>query len=326
MLTAFLVLHLLAQFCATHATPCSRDLARFASDRTSYDLVIGIATGEDNDGYKSSASRASYFRRRMSIRRTWKAVAKQLDIPAFFMISDYRLPEADQQEAQVFQDMLLIPDPHAQAWGYNGAPKKTEFLMQFISHQCADVKYVAKSDDDAYVHVPRLQLFARITHGRDVYVGFRLCRVSAMNAPKHWQSPEYEPRTGLDRYPCYMQGGGWLLSGKLAKALGTLADTVTLQRHSVEDATIGMWLMGINHTQVDIHPADMMIDFDGNFNADWVLNVICNDRWLFLHRVVVSNFSMNFDKYCGKRGRSWAVSQWATTELPPHIPPFLIEH
>eukprot|EP00667_Euglena_gracilis_P012178 EG_transcript_12491 len=326
LLDAFLVLRLVVLFYAAHANACSRDLQRFASDRAAYDLVIGIATGEDNKGYKSSSSRkVTYYDRRMAIRGSWKALAKQADIPVFFILSDYRLPEAESQESQTFQDILLVPDPAGEAWGYHGAPKKSQFLMQFIARQCASVKYVVKTDDDTYVHMPRLSLFVNLTHGNNLYVGNRLCHQHSTKMPPQWRSPKYTPFSGLTHFPCYMQGGGWLLSGNLAKAIGTVAELAPLQRQPADDMSLGMWLFGYDHTQVNIRPADLIIDFIGNFNSVAVLKVICNDRWLFLHSVFVGDFRTNYDTYCGPMGRNWSVAEWETDGLPPHIPPSIVQ-
>eukprot|EP00667_Euglena_gracilis_P018813 EG_transcript_20058 len=302
------------------ANECSRDLSRFAEDRPGYDLAIAVYTGEDNEGYKPTSARTSYFRRRQGIRKSWKALAKEANIPTFFLISDYRLREVDHQEVETFKDILLVPDPTGEAWGYYGLSRKTLFLIQFMARQCATVKFVAKVDDDTYVHVPRLALFAKITHGKSMYVGNRLCGIHSTGVPKQWEAPKYQPISGLWDFPCYMQGGGYMLSGDVVRALGTLAATLSLQHHSIEDASLGMWLFGLNLTRVNIRSADLTIDFDGDMNTSYVLNVVCNDRWLFLHRVVCGRFPRQYTKYCGPRGLSWAAAQRDTQGLRPHIP------
>lgn len=50
-------------------------------------------------------------------------------------------------------------DPEGQAWGYAGLSGKTLLLLRFLAGQCLAFTYLLKTDDDTFVHVPRLLRF-----------------------------------------------------------------------------------------------------------------------------------------------------------------------
>eukprot|EP00667_Euglena_gracilis_P013112 EG_transcript_13514 len=304
---------------------CSRDLQRFAPDRPSYHLVIAVFTGEDDGGYKTSRIRSkSYSERRQAVRRTWKALAVAVGIPTFFLLSDHNLTASNREEAQAFGDVLLLSDPAGEAWGYQGLSAKTLFLIQLIARQCVPVKYLFKCDDDTFVHVPRLSLFANVTHGMRAYVGKQHCGVAADAYDGVWAAPDFRNNTGLQQFPCYMQGGGYLLSGDVVKALGSVAAVIPLQRYrGLEDMAVGLWVSGWNLTTFDLFRVKLAIDVIGNFNDSRVTSWLCKNRWLFIHRVFCGSLPRRYDHHCGPKGYKWAAFQRSTSALLPYIPPAL---
>eukprot|EP00667_Euglena_gracilis_P013673 EG_transcript_14116 len=304
---------------------CSRDLQRFAPDRPTHAVVVAIFTGEDDGGYKPAWIRAMpYSERRRAVRQTWKAQAQALGIPAFFLLSDYRLDPAGRREADTFRDFVLLHDPNGEAWGYQGLSAKTLFLMQFIARQCAAVKYLFKCDDDTYVHVPRLSLFAQATHGRHVSVGKQHCGRMVAQLTGIGAAPEFQNNTGLKEFPCYMQGGGYLLSGDVVKALGALAAVIPLQRYrGLEDMAVGLWMTGWNLTKFDLRAAKMAIDLyePTSRRVEW----LCKDRWLFIHRVSCSAVPSMYDRVCGPKGKRWAVHQRLVAPVLSRVPPALLQ-
>ena len=63
----------------------------------------------------------------------------------------------------------------------------------------------------------------------------------------------YKNHTGLDSYVAYMLGGGYLMSADVVRALMVVKDTIALKHTPIEDATIGMWLTGMDLRAVN-HP------------------------------------------------------------------------
>lgn len=72
--------------------------------------------------------------------------------------------------------------------------------------------------------------------------------------PEHrWNNIEFYNHTGLEKYPNYMMGGGYIVSGDVAAALVSLHEEVGLKFTPIEDATFGFWLSAMDLRQVD-HP------------------------------------------------------------------------
>lgn len=72
--------------------------------------------------------------------------------------------------------------------------------------------------------------------------------------PEHrWNNMEFYNHTGLEKYPNYMMGGGYIVSGDVASALVSLHVQVGLKFTPIEDATFGFWLSAMDLRQVD-HP------------------------------------------------------------------------
>eukprot|EP00667_Euglena_gracilis_P010039 EG_transcript_10208 len=302
---------------------CRRDLEQFAPGRVAHDVVIAIFTGEDDGGYKSPRlSTKSYFERRDSIRKTWKALAVEANITTFFVLSDFNLTIMQRREKMTFRDILLISDPSGDAWGYRGLSTKTLFLVQFIAQQCAAVKYLLKCDDDTYVHIPRLALFANVTHGERIYAGVWLCKQRVK--PNTPTNRNFIANTGLDVLPCFMQGGGYLLSGDVLKALGALMRAIPLHRYDGrEDLTMTLWLTGWNLTVFNLKGSGLGLDMEGTNNKHVEgrhVTVLCRDRWLFVHRVFCGRFHTFYDRLCGPTGRTWTGVLRNTSALLPYVP------
>eukprot|EP00667_Euglena_gracilis_P011124 EG_transcript_11354 len=309
-------------------TECRHDLEQFAPGRVAHDVVIAIFTGENDGGYKSARlSTKSYFQRRDGIRKTWKAVeAVEANITMFFLLSDYNLTDSQRQEMKTFRDILLVRDPSGDAWGYHGLSTKLLLLVQLIAQQCTAVKYLMKCDDDTYVHIPRLALFASVTHGERIYAGIQLCKLPVK--PRGHANLNFIANTGLGVFPCFMQGGGYLLSGDVVNALGTLTHLIPLHRYDdVEDLTMALWLTGWNLTQFNVRSAGLGFEIEGSKDKhikDRYASVLCNDRWLFVHRVFCGQFHTFYHRICGPAGQTWADAQRNTSGLLPYVPRALL--
>ena len=56
---------------------------------------------------------------------------------------------------------------------------------------------------------------------------------------------------GLRTYPTYAMGGGYVLSGDVAKMLVTIHLNMKLKFTPIEDATVGFWLMSMDLRHID---------------------------------------------------------------------------
>ena len=67
----------------------------------------------------------------------------------------------------------------------------------------------------------------------------------------HWVIPCAVCSTGLRTYPTYAMGGGYVLSGDVAKMLVTIHLNMKLKFTPIEDATVGFWLMSMDLRHID---------------------------------------------------------------------------
>eukprot|EP00667_Euglena_gracilis_P030540 EG_transcript_42420 len=121
--------------------------------------------------------------------------------------------------------------------------------------------------------------------------------------PKGHANRNFITNTGLGVLPCFMQGGGYLLSGDVVNALGTLTRVIPPHRYDDrEDLTMAMWLTGWNLTLFNLRSSGLGLDMEGSKNKhieDRHVNVLCKDRWLFVHRVFCGRFHTFYHRICG---------------------------
>ena len=71
-----------------------------------------------------------------------------------------------------------------------------------------------------------------------------------LTRPLHWLAGL---AAGLRTYPNYMMGGGYVVSGEVARVLVGVHARMRLKFTPIEDATLGFWLMAMDLRHVD-HP------------------------------------------------------------------------
>jgi hydroxyproline O-galactosyltransferase 2/3/4/5/6 len=72
-----------------------------------------------------------------------------------------------------------------------------------------------------------------------------------MDPTHRWHNAAYLSHTGGGEYLPYAAGGGYILSLDAVNVLIELHQTVSLLFTPIEDATVGLWLAGMNVTIVD---------------------------------------------------------------------------
>ncbi|KDD74010.1 hypothetical protein H632_c1655p0, partial [Helicosporidium sp. ATCC 50920] len=209
-------------------------------------LFVGILSGR------------GYRHRRLAVREAW---ANRAQIPGvvtskFVLSEDERTPQV-MKEVDNYGDVVFVHEKT----NYKSILYKTYFvrvLEYAVRHY--DVKFVLKTDDDAFVNVPPMvaQLRAMCEspdceHER-LYMG-RMARHSEvlLAAGHKWNNAAFHDHTGLSVYPNYMMGGGYVLSGDAARVLVDVHSRMRLVFTPIEDATLGFWLMAIDLRHVD-HP------------------------------------------------------------------------
>ena len=207
-------------------------------------LFVGILSGR------------GYRHRRLAVREAW---ANQCQVPGVsvcrFMLSEDEVTPQVSKEVEQHGDIVLVREKT----NYKSILLKTFFVLEYaIKHY--DVRFILKTDDDAYVHVEalvhqlRLLCMSPDCRNERLYMG-RMCTESeVLLQPGHkWNNIVFYNHTGLKTYPNYMMGGGYILSGDVAKMLLDMNSKMRLKFTPIEDATLGFWLMSMDLRHVD-HP------------------------------------------------------------------------
>jgi len=152
-----------------------------------------------------------------------------------------------------FGDIVYIK----QRTSYKSILYKTYSVFEYaVEH--FDVRFVLKTDDDAFVHVPPMLSLLRSlceTPGcaaERLYIGRMIQESEVLLQPGHkWNNYVFFNHTGLKTYPKYAMGGGYILSGDVARTLIQVNRAMKLKFTPIEDATLGFWLMAMDLRHVD---------------------------------------------------------------------------
>lgn len=191
------------------------------------------------------------------------------------------------EEVKTLNDIIFVDE----STNYTTILIKTFFVFQYaVWHFNAN--FIIKTDDDAFINVPATIAMLKARQPLGIlwtclitwhdYAAWLLCTTAmtptqdlcmtptctnerlyigtmARGGPVHldpehrWQNMEFFNHTGLEKYPNYMMGGGYVVSGDVAAALVSLHAQVGLKFTPIEDATFGFWLSPMDLRQVD-HP------------------------------------------------------------------------
>ncbi|XP_037672056.1 UDP-GlcNAc:betaGal beta-1,3-N-acetylglucosaminyltransferase 9 [Choloepus didactylus] len=246
-----------------------------AKDQRRFPLLMNQPHKCRGDGERSGPpdlliavkSVAADFERRQAVRQTWGAEGRVQGalVRRVFLLGVPRGAGTDgadvdgagtrghwrvllRAESSAYKDILL--------WAFddtffNLTLKEIHFLA-WASAFCPDVRFVFKGDSDVFVHVGNLLEFlaprdpAQDLLAGDVIVQARPIRVRA--------SKYYIPEAvyGLQAYPAYAGGGGFVLSGATLHRLADACAQVEL--FPIDDVFLGMCLQRLRLTP-EPHPA-----------------------------------------------------------------------
>lgn len=151
-------------------------------------------------------------------------------------------------ESRAYADILL--------WAFedtflNLTLKEIHFLA-WASAFCPDVRFVFKGDADVFVHVRNLLQFLEPRDpARDLLAGDVIVQARPIRA----RDSKYfipEAMYGLQEYPAYAGGGGFVLSGATLRRLAEACSQVEL--FPIDDVFLGMCLQRLKLTP-EPHPA-----------------------------------------------------------------------
>lgn len=186
-------------------------------------------------------STANNFERRLALRKSWmqyEAIRSGVVAVRFF-IGLHKNKEVNFQvwkEAQAYGDIQLMPFVDY----YSLLTIKT-IAMCILGTKLLPVKYIMKTDDDAFVRVDEVlsSLKGKVSDG--LLYG----RISFESSPhrnidnKWYISAEEWPR---ESYPPWAHGPGYIISRDIAKFIVQGHQKRSLQLFKLEDVAVGIWI------------------------------------------------------------------------------------
>lgn len=125
---------------------------------------------------------------------------------------------------------------------------KSVFMLKFVKDNCPGAKYLLKIDDDTFLNVPQLvKVFSDQSLPEQLITGSLACTPTVN---RNFKSKIYMPKYIMekDKYPNYLHGAGYVISGNLVTPLLDAAMKVPLI--PPEDA----YLTGLLATKIGINP------------------------------------------------------------------------
>lgn len=159
------------------------------------------------------------FKHREVIRKTWgnknssDAKTKMLFFTGISLLNETFQRLFPKEQGQ-FQDIVEVNITES----YDSLTKKSVALLKWAHLNCPGVKYVLKSDDDMFINIQNLVNVLRKMKPRNAILGVKNSHsVPFRNKGSKWYvSREQYPK---DRYPTYISGTAYVITGDIISAL-----------------------------------------------------------------------------------------------------------
>lgn len=185
---------------------------------------------------------------------------------------------------------------------FNLTLKETHFLKWFHTY-CPNVRYVFKGDDDVFVSVGNIFEFLESSSStKDLFVGDVIFKAKPIRKK---DNKYYMPVALYNKphYPPYAGGGGFLMSGTLARRLHWVADTMEL--YPIDDVFLGMCLEVLQVTPIK-HNAFKTFGLVKNKNSKLNKEPCFFKSMIVVHKLLPSDLMhmwnlVNSDLVCSQR-------------------------
>lgn len=196
--------------------------------------------------------------RRDAVRKTWgrEQTIGGKNIKTLFLLAR----PSDDKDVKNLQKLIEYEDRiHGDIlqWDFmdtffNLTLKEVNFLKWFDIY-CPNVEFIFKGDDDVFVNTNNLlDLIAFRAGGQNVSNLFIGDTISKANPIRNRQSKYYIPKELYNKpYPPYVGGGGFLMSGQLARRLFGASEKLEL--YPIDDVFLGVCLEKL-HLSPEMHP------------------------------------------------------------------------
>lgn len=206
------------------------------------DILIGILAAPQ--------SRSRWARE--MLRNTWfklPSSGAKIVIRFIFALDRFgNVPESLIDEADEYGDMIFVNTFEA----YKNLFNKVNLFFKWAADFCVPLglKHVLKTDDDSFVHLPRLVELSRRLPAQRLYFGAFLKGMPAMWRNRTTKLLTGKPLEGnshnISQFPWYASGAGYMVSSDVAQALGN--PPLPLVYQTAEDRATGIALFGSNIT------------------------------------------------------------------------------
>eukprot|EP00834_Sanchytrium_tribonematis_P008896 NODE_1259_length_1583_cov_0.318733.p1 type:complete len:304 gc:universal NODE_1259_length_1583_cov_0.318733:446-1357(+) len=220
--------------------------------KPNYNMIIAITTSIQD------------YQRRMAVRNTWKKNIPKDSILIFFMgQSNFTHQQAHHAQLEIdnHQDVVLLDMVDS----YRNLTIKMTKIHEYVADHFT-ANWLFKTDTDVWINVDRLMKLYKNYQPRTVIS--KLAKNFDVLKSGSFKNLVYSN----SKYPTFPSGCGYGLSFDIVQYLAQQSKLKWLKIMPNEDATLGVWLSGLNTTLIHTN------DIDGE-------HLRCQNRYLLVHHI-----------------------------------------
>ncbi|XP_052764960.1 beta-1,3-galactosyltransferase 1-like isoform X2 [Mya arenaria] len=192
----------------------------------------------------------NYFKRK-AIRKTWLTFSEDntSNVRYVFLLgltSDTHLADAVLKENELYRD--IIKEDFTDS--YRNLTLKTIMGLKWVTHNCPNVQYVMKTDDDVYVNIPAIMRMLKKNNNlkkNNSIIGSCFVNVSPIrDKQSKWYASENAYPGEL--YPRFCSGTGYIMSSKVASHLFEISPNIPF--FHLEDVFIGLCMDALGYKSI----------------------------------------------------------------------------
>lgn len=170
---------------------------------------------------------AGNLQQRQTIRDTWGSVAiKDPAMKLMFLLGN---PNNVTLQSQIIEESVQYKDIIQEDFidSYRNLSLKSVALLKWVSLFCNEAKYILKSDDDMFVHIPNLVAILRNRLPVNAVIG---CRINGAMPLRDKTSKWYASVQEYSKkfYPSYCSGTAYVISRDSIEPLFNVSQSVSL--------------------------------------------------------------------------------------------------
>jgi len=220
---------------------------------------------------------------RLAVRKTlkrWSSLLPGVRLVFFVGSAIDEIGSTIKHEMSTYGDIVALSVDES----YDALTLRTLKIFEWVSQHYRDADFLMKMDDDTFVQLDKLVDILRTFRSQLLYMGHFFHQQEVYHDVSE---KNFEPFFDARIYPPYASGSGYILSMRLVQFLvdswHTTGPNLKLFRN--EDASVGMWLLGLNITRV--HRDDFWPEPPSQ----------CQNTAILLHRVNADQMLKLYENY-----------------------------